>query len=361
MSGIAIVTLNFGEPTTPETGPVIEFLERIFNLNAGLENASGDAARVRSRQLAEQRAPGLIAEYELIGGSPMNEQSDAHAEALERELATRGRAVPVYSAFQFTDPLPEAVIERAERDGVRTLVALPVYPLCGPSTTIAAFDSLTRAASRASAHIAVREISGWHAHPDYVRIRADGIVATARAAGVEPDDHRTALVFSAHGTPLKYLREGSRYDRYVEENCAQVAAAAGWTRFVVGWQNHSNRPLEWTQPDIGAVIDGIDAERVIVVPISFVHEQSETLAELDHELRAQAEGRGLEFLRVPVPHDDDRFIRFLADLCEPFLEAEPPRPGSVVGDCDDAALDARCDLRQCVCRPREGTLCLNGR
>lgn len=361
MSSLAVVTLNFGEPSSTERAEIVAFLERIFNINASLEDASGEAARARSRQLAEQRAPGLIAEYELIGGSPMNAQSDAHAEALERELATRGRAVPVYSAFQFTDPLPEAIVARALRDGVRTLVALPVYPLCGPSTTIAAFESLRRAVARTEGAIELREISGWHAHPDYIRIRADGIAAATRAAGVQPDHDRTALVFSAHGTPLKYLREGSRYDRYVEENCAQVAAAAGWTRFVVGWQNHTNRPLEWTQPDIGRVIEEIDADRVIVVPISFVHEQSETLAELDHELRAEAEGRGLEFHRVPVPHDDDRFIRLLADLCEPFLADAAPVPGDTIPGCVDDTFRGRCELRQCLCRGREGALCLNGR
>ena len=362
MSGIAIVTLNFGEPTGADAGEVVQFLERIFDINASLENASGDAARARSRQLAQQRAPGLVAEYELIGGSPMNAQSDAHATALESELAARGRAVPVYSAFQFTEPLPDAIVERARRDGVTTLVALPVYPLCGPSTTIAAFESLRTAVARAGADHTIREISGWHAHPDYVRLRADGIIDAMHAAGVQPDDARTALVFSAHGTPIKYLREGSRYDRYVEENCAQVAAAAGWTRYVIGWQNHTNRPLEWTQPDIGRVIDEVDADRVIVVPISFMHEQSETLAELDHELRDQAEARGLEFQRVPVPHDDARFIDLLADLCEPFLEPAAPRAGTRVGGaCLESALGTRCELRQCLCRPREGTLCLNGR
>ncbi|HEX6588110.1 MAG TPA: ferrochelatase [Longimicrobiales bacterium] len=360
MSSIAVVTLNFGEPATTELGAVTEFLERIFNINAGLEGAAGDAARARSRQLAQQRAPGLIAEYELIGGSPMNAQSDAHAEALERELAARGRAVPVYSCFQFTEPLPDAIVARAVRDGVRTLVALPVYPLCGPSTTVAAFESLRVAVARAGAGIEVREMSGWHAHPDYIRIRADGIAAAAQATGLAPDDARTALVFSAHGTPLKYLREGSRYDRYVEENCRQVAALAGWSRYVIGWQNHTNRPLEWTQPDIGKVIGEIDADRVIVVPISFVHEQSETLAELDHELRGEAEARGLEFHRVPVPHDDDRLIRLLADLCESFLGADQPHAGSTVHGCDDSVPGARCELRACFCRGREGALCLNG-
>jgi protoporphyrin/coproporphyrin ferrochelatase len=360
MSRVGIVTLNFGEPARAHEADVVPFLERIFWINRRLEESDEEAARARTAQLARDRAPGLIAEYDLIGGSPMNPQSDAHAEALEGVLRTRGHDVAVYSAFQFTEPLPDAIVAQARADGIERLIALPVYPLCGPSTTIAAFDALAAAIARAGWDAPVHEISGWHPHPDYVRMRADGIVEVASAENIAPDDARVALVFSAHGTPLKYIREGSRYDRYVEENCRQVAAAAGWSRHLIGWQNHTNRPLEWTQPDIGRVIDEVDADAVIVVPISFMHEQSETLAELDHELREKAEERGLQFHRVPVPHDDPRFIERLADLCEPFVRGDAS-VGASLG-CDAGAIpEARCDLRQCLCRPVPGTLCLNGR
>ena len=361
MSRVGIVTLNFGEPEHASLDEVVPFLERIFSINMGLEGAGGDAARARARQLAEQRGPGLIAEYELIGGSPMNPQSDAHAEALEGVLRSRGFDVAVYSAFQFTDPLPDAIVAQARADGVERLIALPVYPLCGPSTTIAAFKALRDAVEHAGWDVPLQEISGWHAHPDYVRMRADGIVDVAREAGLDANDARVMLVFSAHGTPLKYIEQGSRYDRYTLENCAQTAAAAGWSRYVVGWQNHTNRPLEWTQPDINQVIAEVDADAVIVVPISFMHEQSETLAELDHQLRGDAEGRGLRYFRVPVPHDDPRFIDLLADLCAPFVRAASVPAGTTLG-CEVAGIpDARCELRQCLCRPVPGTLCLNGR
>jgi len=371
---VGVVTLNFGEPARADHADVVAFLERIFSLNAGLENAEGEAARRRSRQLAEQRAPGLVEEYRAIGGSPMNAQADAHAAALERTLRARGYDARVYSAFQFTDPLPDEIIAGARADGIERLIALPVYPLCGPSTTIAALAALRDAVGRAGWDVRVDEISGWHPHPDYVRLRADGIVATVRDAGIRPGEPRATLVFSAHGTPLKYLREGSRYDRYVEENCAQVAAAAGWRDYVIGWQNHTNRPLEWTQPDIRDVIDSLDGDAVIVVPISFMHEQSETLAELDHELREAAEGRGLAFHRVRVPHEDPRFIELLADLCEPLLARTTVQTGTA-GTFSGAQVPAapvrvRCDARDvpharsayqaCLCRGRRGAVCLNG-
>src|SRR5690606_31728747 len=107
-------------------------------------------------------------------------------------------------------------------------------------------------------------------------------------------------------TPMKYIREGNRYDVYVRDCCKRVAGAAGVREYDIGYQNHTNRPVEWTQPDVQKVIEDVAADAVVVVPISFMHEQSETLAELDLELREAAEARGLAFHRVPVPHDDPR-------------------------------------------------------
>lgn len=355
-----VVLINFGEPENPVAEEVVPFLERIFSINAGLEDQPTNEARLaRSRQLAEQRAPGLIEEYREIGGSPMNAQSRAQAEALRGELERRGHDVRVYCAFQFTEPMSDEIVGRARADGVTRLVVLPVYPLCGPSTTIAALAALRAALGRTLWDLRLQEISGWHPHPDYVRLRADGVLETARAAGLSLDDERVALVFSAHGTPVRYLEEGSRYDRYVRENCEQVAAAAGvGDRYVIGYQNHTNRPLEWTQPDIDTVIAEIDADHVVVVPISFMHEQSETLAELDHELREDAESRGLGFHRVPVPHDDPRFAAILADLCEPFLGDEPDGTRRQTTRCPTGT---DVPFRACLCRGVAGTVCLNGR
>ncbi|MEJ2679783.1 MAG: ferrochelatase, partial [Gemmatimonadota bacterium] len=293
---------------------------------------------------AERRAPGLIREYEAIGGSPLRAQAEWQARALEAELARRGYDVTTWVGNQFTDPsIPDAVAQ-ARAAGVDLLVGLPVYPLCGPSTNVAAVADMRAAVKGMGWDVAVKEITGWHRHPDYAALRAAGIEAAADAAGFDLRNADTRLVFSAHGTPVKFLESGSRYADYVVEHCARVAELAGVETYALGYQNHGNRPIEWTQPAIDDVIREVDARRVVVVPVSFVHEQSETLSELDIELRGEAEEAGLEFCRVPTPHDDARFIAVLADLVEPFLGSGNP---------------ANLEYRVCRCRGDAGALCLN--
>jgi protoporphyrin/coproporphyrin ferrochelatase len=330
---VGVVLANFGEPAEATLEQIVPFLERIFASNAMLEaTTSQERSRERSRELARRRAPGLLKEYQAIGGSPMNRQAGDQAEALEAELGRRGLDARVWLGMQFTEPEIRDVVQHARDEAIDVLVGLPGYPLCGPSTTVAALRQLEQAVAGEGWNVALREVAGWHRHPAYVRLRADGIRRTAEAAGLTLHDGDGRLVFSAHGTPLRYLQEGSRYQAYVEDNCRAVARAAGVEDYVIGYQNHTNRPVEWTQPDVADAIRALDADAV-VVPISFMHEQSETLSELDIELRDVARQAGIDFHRVPVPHDDPRFASVLADLVEAALPGRRTARELPWGDC----------------------------
>src|SRR5690606_17357627 len=241
---LGVLLLNFGEPENPTMEEVVPFLERIFTLNAPLMGAEVDPERVRerSKQLAEARAPGLIEEYREIGGSPLMPQAREQGELLEAELRGRGHDVVVLLGMQFTAPSIEEAVARARELGVERLVALPVYPLAGPSTTVASLDAVHRAVADFGWSVPVASISGWHRHPAYTRMRADAIREVLARSGLSFDDPGTRMVFSAHGTPMKYIEEGNGYDVYVRDFCASVARELGVDEYVIGYQNHTNRP-----------------------------------------------------------------------------------------------------------------------
>ncbi|WP_420447855.1 ferrochelatase [Candidatus Palauibacter sp.] len=342
----AVLLLNFGEPQGADPSAVTRFLERIFLANARLEpHMDMAAARERSRELARRRTPGLLEVYERIGGSPLDVQARAQATALERALKARGHPMPVTVGMQFTEPSIEEALRRLRETEAAVLVPLPVYPLCGPSTTVAALAEVEGALERMGWRPEVRSVTGWHRHPGYARLRAEAIRRASAEAGWSLADPEIRLVFSAHGTPLRYVEEGSRYVEYVEEWCATQARTLGVNTWTLGYQNHTNRGIDWTPPDIETALEDLPGvEKVLVDPISFMHEQSETLMELDVDLAEHAAALGLEFHRVPVPHDDAAFADVLADLTLAALGVEsrtlPPRTS-------------------CRCRPG-ADLCFNG-
>ncbi len=342
----AVLLLNFGEPEGADPSAVTRFLERIFLANARLEpHPDVAAARARSRELARRRTPGLLQVYERIGGSPLGRQADAQGAALDRALKARGHPMSVAVGMQFTEPSIEEALRRLRETGAAALVPLPAYPLCGPSTTIAALREVEETLNRVGWRPRVRGVTGWHRHPRYARLRADATRRAAAEAGWNLADPDVRLVFSAHGTPLRYIEEGSRYVEYVEEWCATQARALGVDRWTLGYQNHTNRRIAWTPPDIETALERLPGvAKVLVDPVSFMHEQSETLMELDVDLAEHAATLGLEFHRVGIPHDDGAFAGVLADLALAALGADLP------------ALPPR---TSCRCRP--GTaVCFNG-
>ena len=311
VSRLGVVLLAFGEPEGSHPELVIDFLERIFLANRRLEPGSGAG---RARQLAEARAPGLMEAYEEIGGSPMNAHARAHGEALEAALKERGNSAHVFVGTQFTTPTISDALQRCRESGVEQLVAFPLYPVSGPTTTVAALDTVREELDELSWLVETAFIGGWHRNPKYVDLRADGIRTLMTERGLDAHDPGVCLYFSAHGTPISYLEEGSQYQAHVEESCRLIADGVGVDRYELGYQNHTNRAIEWTEPSNAKMMPTIEAEHVVVVPLSFIHEQSETLVELDLEFRALVEKLGMGFHRVATPHDHPDMGAVLADL-----------------------------------------------
>lgn len=345
--GTRVLTVGFGEPSTPDPNVVQEYLEGIFLRNMSIEGDMPEAtARERAETLASRRMPGLVAEYEAIGGSPLQAQLEAYTGRLDDELGRRGYDVTTTMATQYHSPTIGEVVATAATDGIDHLVILPMYPLCGPSTTVAAIaDVAQRVETIDDWTPTLSPIGGWHRHQRYNRLRAEHTKSVLDDRGIDLGDPTVELLFSAHGTPVHYLEQGSRYDRYVEEYCEVQSSMLGIDTYSLGFQNHESRGVEWTTPSIETAIEHIEADHVVVEAISFIHEQSETLSELDEELAEEAAELDLAFDRVPIPHDHPAMASVLADLVEPAIAGFD---GTYVG------------FRDCQCVNTAGARCLCG-
>src|SRR4030095_4886660 len=123
--------------------------------------------------------------------------------------------------------------------------------------------------------------------------------AKARALNAKP-----LVVFSAHGLPKKIVDDGDPYVSQVEAGAAAIVARLGLTAggWVISYQSRVG-PLEWVGPATDAVIlqAAKDKRALVVFPIAFVSEHSETLVELDIEYRHLAEQNGAAtYVRVPA-------------------------------------------------------------
>src|SRR5262249_44228085 len=131
------------------------------------------------------------------------------------------------------------------------------------------------------------------------------------------------VLFSAHGLPKKVIRRGDPYQWQVERTAGAVAEALGGAvkDWMVCYQSRVG-PLEWIGPSTLDEIRraGKEGVPVVVVPIAFVSEHSETLVELDIEYRRVADEAGVPgYVRVPTVSAHRAFIEGLARLVEQAL------------------------------------------
>jgi ferrochelatase len=134
------------------------------------------------------------------------------------------------------------------------------------------------------------------------------------------------LLLSAHGLPRRIIRRGDPYQWQVEQSAAAIVKALAMPELepVVCYQSRVGR-LEWIGPATDAEIirAGRDGKGVIVAPIAFVSEHSETLVELDIEYRRVAEKSGVpDYRRAGTVGAHPDFIAGLAGLVRRAAEGK---------------------------------------
>jgi ferrochelatase len=142
---------------------------------------------------------------------------------------------------------------------------------------------------------------------------------------IRPAWHKAAVhgqprvLFSAHGLPKKVIAGGDPYQHHVEQTSAAVASALrdlaelDWR---ISYQSRVG-PMEWIGPSTDDEIRRAGAEHrpLVVVPVAFVSEHSETLVELDIEYRHLATEAGVPaYERVAAVGTHPEFIASLARL-----------------------------------------------
>ena len=125
------------------------------------------------------------------------------------------------------------------------------------------------------------------------------------------------VLFSAHGLPEVIVKAGDPYQWQVEQTVAAVMAAWGETvDHTICYQSRAT-PQKWIDPSTDGEVERAAKDRtaVLVVPIAFVSEHTETLVELDVEYRDLAVKLGVPgYFRVPTQNADAGFIASLAGL-----------------------------------------------
>lgn len=350
MSRIAVVLFNLGGPDSLDA--VRPFLQNLFS-DPAIIRVPGPVRWFLARLIAYRRAPIARAIYEKMGGrSPILPETEAQAAALAGALAT---AAPEHTwhvaiAMRYWHPFAAEAARNVAVFAPDRVILLPLYPQYSTTTTASSFADWFAAADEAGINVPTIRVCCYPTDPGFITTVADAAVAALAKARAAAPGVPLRLLFSAHGLPKKVIAAGDPYQNQVEmsvgavlETLAHGGHLAG-VEVVTCYQSRVG-PLEWIGPATDAEIEraGRAGAAIVVVPIAFVSEHSETLVELDIEYRHLAERAGAAaYIRVPAVGTAPPFIAGLAQIAVAASRG------------DDVVSGSGNDALSIICPPRFG-------
>jgi len=341
---IAVVLFNLGGPDCPAA--VRPFLFNLFN-DPDIIGVPWPARPLLAGLISSLRAPTARKIYaHLGGGSPLLANTRSQAESLSRLLSEENDDYRVFISMRYWGPGSNEAAQGVRDFGPDQTVLLPLYPQFSKTTTGSSHKDWARAARKAGLESPTTAICCYPTALGMVAQQAARIRAALCGLGSDPGRGlegqgtgggtglaaQPRVLFSAHGLPKRIVAGGDPYQWQVEQTAAAIVSELKDTPetppfdSVVCYQSRVG-PMEWIGPSTKEEISraGEDRAPVIVLPVAFVSEHSETLVELDIEYRRFAEEQGVKtYVRLPTLATAGPFIADLKKLVAKAAGSDDP-------------------------------------
>ena len=311
MAKEAVVLLNMGGPNN--LSEVEMFLKNMFADKNILTMKSGLVRKMVGGLIVFNRTESSQEIYRQLGGkSPIVGHTKALVQKFQEKL---GEDVIVDFAMRYTPPFADEVIERLNATDVEKIYLIPLYPQQSSTTTKSSLEDFEEAYHKSGGSALLVEIKHFFENESY----NNAVIQNIKNA-VGNDDYRDFdLIFSAHGLPQKIVDAGDVYEKHVTKHVAILnkmleVEQMNFHETHLAYQSKVG-PMAWLKPSLDDKLKVVRNRGVIIVPVAFTIDNSETDFELEIEYREIAEELGFKEYRVTrCPNDSDLFVDALCEI-----------------------------------------------
>lgn len=304
----ALVLLNMGGARNKDELKM--FLINMFNDKNILTVKSNLLRKMIAFFITKRRLNDAWSNYELIGNSsPINPLT----EKLVQKCNEKIKDYKTYQVMRYTPPFAKDVISQILEDKIEEIVLLPLYPQYSTTTTKSSIEDFIDFLPYSFGNN-IRYIETFYKNSTFNSCIIDEI---EKQVG-EEDDYN--LIFSAHGLPQKIVDNGDPYENQMKEHVeilSQLLENKGlrFKSINLAYQSKVG-PMKWLEPSLEDMLKNFKKQKVLIYPIAFIIDNSETDFELDIEYRHIAEELEIEDYRVcKCVNDSDKFVEAIKDIC----------------------------------------------
>jgi len=307
----AVILFNLGGPDKLES--VEPFLFNLFN-DPAIISVPSIFRYPLAKFISKRRAPIAKNIYKEIGNkSPILELTQDQAKSLENNLLTKGN-FRCFVVMRCWHPRAFDVIKKVKEYNPEEIILLPLYPQYSASTSGSSINEWNDLCKKENYNVKTKTICCYPTENNFIESHISLIKKTLKTT----ENNNFKLIFSAHGLPESKIKKGDPYQWHVEETVKEIMLRLKKENLdhLISYQSRIG-PMKWIGPSTDEVIIKYSKEKkgIVIVPVAFVSEHSETLVELDIEYKKLAEKNGCSFYkRVPALGIEENFIKGLEEL-----------------------------------------------
>ncbi|WP_456391995.1 ferrochelatase [Nitratifractor sp.] len=300
-----VLLLNMGGPNNLDE--VELFLRNMFADPRILPMAAWLRRIIGGRIVKKRREEARENYRELGGKSPLTDLTWSLAQKVEERSG-----LPVRPAMRYVPPFASTALKEFRAEGIDEIILFPMYPHYSTTTTLSSLDDIRAQCEVLNYRPRLRVVDPYYDDYDYLKIQA-ALIAEAME-GAESRDYD--LILSAHGLPMSIIHSGDPYEKHVEANVSAlkiVLREAGivFKNIKLAYQSKVGSAA-WLEPNLADLIRRPENLKVLIFPLAFTVDNSETLFELEKEHRLIAEKIGYEEYRVArCPNDREEFADYI--------------------------------------------------
>ena len=315
----AVVLLNLGGPDRPES--VKRFLFNLFN-DPLIIRLPGFLRTPLAWLISTRRNKEAQAIYSEIGGkSPILEITTAQAEALSTKLAIHGMDNQVFVSMRYWHPMTDEVVQKVKAYNPDHVFLLPLYPQYSTTTSKSSLDVWLKESKKQNLKVPTKYACCYPTNKKLIEAHSQLIQKQI----LEVKNKKIRILFSAHSLPVSIIKSGDPYQWQVQQTVLSIMNGINGAEDHVLCYQSKVTPVKWLEPSTPDEIKKAvqDDVAIIIVPIAFVSDHSETLVELDIEYKNLAEEMGSkDYYRIEALNINEMFIEGLKDL---VLESQEVR------------------------------------
>ena len=222
--------------------------------------------------------------------------------------------MPIYPVMRYVPPFADDVLKECKKNGVEELILFPMYPQYSTTTTLSSVEDVEARCAALEYAPKIKVIDPYYDDYDYIEASCEKIIEAME--GLETEEYD--LLLSAHGLPLSIIKEGDPYQNQVEGNASAIRIylrerGVKFHKIKLVYQSKVGSSA-WLEPNLVDVLRNPRHRKVVIFPLAFTLDNSETVFELDIEHREIAEKIKYEdYVVASCMNDSDKFTQFIVD------------------------------------------------